>query len=85
MAGKVLKSSLNKKSQMISNYGCKRYYYYWKLLLWYCGYNIHLSLFVWLAAGKLPAEDLQLENSNKLEGDEDNDRRGSTIATPHTF
>ena len=47
--------------------------------------TIYISLFVWLAAGKLPAEDLQLENSNTLEGDEDNDRRGSTIATPHTF
>ena len=35
MAGKVLKSSLNKKSQMISNYGCKRYYInnYWMRLI----------------------------------------------------
>lgn len=47
--------------------------------------QLDLTLFVWLAAGKLPAGDVYLENSNKLEGGEDNIRRGSTIDTPHTF
>ena len=72
MAGKVLKSSLNKKSQMISNYSYKRCYYY------YCDTAV-TSLLVWLAAGQVAAGDVQLENSNKLEGGED-DTRGSTIA-----
>ena len=83
MAGKVLKSSLNKKSQMISNYGCKRYYLY-IIENYYCDpvgtIYISLCLFGWL-----PASYQLLENSNKLEGDEDSDRRGSTIATPHTL
>ena len=77
MAGKELKSSLNKKSQMISNYSYKRCYYY------YCDTAV-TSLLVWLAAGKLPAGNVQLENRNKLEGGED-DTRGSTIAHSWCF
>lgn len=83
MAGKVLKSSLNKKSQMISNYSCKRYYI---IENYYCDTvgTIYISLCLF---GSLLAsyQDIQLENSNKLEGGEEDDRRGSTIATPHTF
>ena len=61
MAGKVLKSSLNKKSQMISNYSYKRYkmyhYYYYIVIL-----QLHLSWFVWLAASKLPAGNIVIIN-----------------------
>lgn len=83
MAGKVLKSSLNKKSRkwsativakgiinIIENYYCDTVGTIY----------ISLCLFGWL-----PASYQLLENSNKLEGDEDSDRRGSTIATPHTL
>lgn len=45
---------------------------------------ISLCLFGWLPAS-YQLRTYSWKTANTLEGDEDNDRRGSTIATPHTF